>query len=203
MKVLVVDDHPLFRDAIAHLVGQLGEGVEVLAAGDSETALAIVRSRADLRLALVDLNMPKKDGIVLLERFRELRPSLPVAVVTGSEDPDDLRRATQSGAVAYLAKFMAAADMVAALRAVLRVDPATPVASASHARGKTGTGLTVRQLEVLALLCQGRSNKEIALEMILSEPTVKAHIAAIFRALKVANRTQAVLAAQRIGIGGS
>jgi len=214
MSVLVVDDHPLFREGLRQVLSQLQEGAEVLAEGDAEKGLEVARTRQDLDLVLLDLTMPGMNGLAAVERFGQEAPGVPVVIVSGHEEPTEVRRALSLGAVGYIPKSTPAAVMVDALRLVLSGGVYVPplMLGALQADGRaasresgqrtqaSGEQLTERQVDVLALIAMGKSNKIIARELDLSEKTVKAHITAVFRVLGVINRTQAALEARRRGL---
>jgi DNA-binding NarL/FixJ family response regulator len=214
LKFLVVDDHPLVRDAMTHVVARLGGDVEVLEAADCMTGLEAARAHPDLDLVLLDLNLPGLRGIPALERFRREHPSAPVVVVSMFRDRDTVTEAIRHGAMGFIPKSSSRETIVNALRLVLsgsvylppdaigdaRADDTMLDAAPGHARSLAGLGLTVRQGQVLALVMKGRSNKEICREMGLAERTVKAHLTAVLNALKVTSRTQAVIAAGKLGL---
>ena len=214
MSVLVVDDHPLFREGLRQVLCQLQEGAEVLAEGDAEKGLEVARTRQDLDLVLLDLTMPGMNGLAAVERFGQEAPGVPVVIVSAQEEPTEVRRALSLGAVGYIPKSTPAAVMVDALRLVLNGGVYVPplMLGALQADGRaasresgqraqaSGEQLTERQVDVLALIAMGKSNKIIARELDLSEKTVKAHITAVFRVLGVINRTQAALEARRRGL---
>ncbi|MDP2110298.1 MAG: response regulator transcription factor, partial [Thiobacillus sp.] len=163
---------------------------------------------ADLDLALVDLNMPGFVGMQGITQYRHRFPDIPLVILSASESPHDIRGALEAGALGYIPKAASTATMLAALRQVLAGTPFVPASLGDshadpHALPRAGfaelrhCGLTARQLEVARLLAQGCANKAIAGMLAMSESTVKVHIAAIFRAFGVTNRTEAVLAIQR------
>lgn len=199
MNVLLVDDHPLFREALSHLVRQLDPAAATLQAASAAEALELVRARADLSLALFDLHLPGEDGIAALSQCRTLRPQLPMVVVSSSDSTRDQRRAFDAGARGYVVKTTPGEAIVAALRGVLAGEAHFP--AAPFGPTAAGDGLTLRQMEVLLLMCEGHSNKTIASQLAISEQTVKVHVGAIFRALNVVSRTQAILAARQLGLG--
>lgn len=215
MKILVVDDHPLVREAMAQLVSRLGVSVEVLEAQDCAGGLALARAHPDLDLVLLDLNLPGLRGIPALQRFRREHPTAPVVVISMFRDRDTVSEAMQSGAVGFIPKSSGSETIVNALRLVLAgsayVPPETalrqeaaddplPSGMRGPARSASGLGLTPRQGQVLALVMKGRANKEICRELDLAERTVKAHLTAVLNAMKVTSRTQAVIAANRLGL---
>jgi DNA-binding NarL/FixJ family response regulator len=214
LKFLVVDDHPLVRDAMSHVIARLGGEVEVLEAADCLTGLELARAHPDLDLVLLDLNLPGLRGIAALERFRREHPAAPVVVVSMFRDRDTVAEAIRRGAMGFIPKSSSRETIVNALRLVLsgsvylppdaigdaRADDATMGVAPGNTRSFAELGLTARQGQVLALVMKGRSNKEICRELGLAERTVKAHLTAVLNALKVTSRTQAVIAAGRLGL---
>ena len=211
MKILVADDHALFREGLGYVLRGLGEPVETLHAHDGAAALELAEAHPDLDLVLLDLAMPGIDGLAGLRLLRARYPAMPVVILSGSEEPADVRLALDAGALGFISKSSSADVMLSALRLVLSgglyVPPsylertqgmAVPIAASSV----DSLGLTPRQLDVLRLLGRGHSNKEIARILELAEGTVKLHISAILRTLGVHNRTRAVVAAARLlGLG--
>lgn len=204
-KILIADDHSLIREGICgQLRGLSGETV-IVQARDWTEALAAAAAHPDLGLALVDLHMPGEEGLAALAQLLRANPGLPVVVLSASENVEDMRAALRLGAMGYVSKSETAAVMLAAVRLVLDggmyVPPALANLSADvHAAPGPAPILTERQLEVLRLIVEGKSNKEIARTLHLAHATVKVHLAAIFRALEVENRTQAAIAAERLGL---
>ncbi len=216
MKILVVDDHPLIREAMRSVLQQLDSDIQVLEAGNCEDALATVEREPDLALVLLDLRMPGTSGLAGLESLREMHPGIPVVVLSASEDRNDVMRALDLGAMGFIPKTQPSRVMIGALKLVLSGGvylPAEilsqPAAAPALAQGEApyqsrtspvDLGLTPRQTEVLALLVQGKPNKVICRDLNLAEGTVKIHVAAILKALGVMNRTQAVVAVSRLGL---
>jgi DNA-binding NarL/FixJ family response regulator len=207
VKILIADDHALFRDGLRYMLAGLADEVTILEAKDSTEALATVGATPDLDLVLLDLAMPGMDGLAGLRALRGRRPALPVVILSASEEPVDVRRAIESGAMGFIPKASSSAVMLGALRLVLSGGVYVPPAYLERSRAGTTPitapsadtlGLTPRQHDVLRLLGQGQSNKEIARVLGLAEGTVKLHISAILRALGVSNRTRAVVAAARL-----
>jgi DNA-binding NarL/FixJ family response regulator len=203
MRVLIADDHPLVRDALARTVRELEGGAEVLEAGDLEALLRLARE-GGADLALVDLNMPGMGGLAGVHRLRTEAPTLPVVVASGQEDAATIRAVLAAGALGFIPKSERPEVLLGALRLVraggVYVPPRLIAAPAAPATATTGD-LTPRQLDVLACLMRGEPNKLIARALGLTEGTVKIHIAAILRVLQVRNRTEAVLRASELGIG--
>jgi len=215
MKVLVVDDHHLIREGMRPVLAKLaaaGEAVEVLDAATFGEARAYLERHADVELVLLDLRLPDASGLDALDELQRSHPDVPVVLMSGEDDAANVRAALEHGALGYIPKSSSPPVVLHALRLVLaggiyvppeilRADRApAPRPAGARTADVARLGLTPRQVEVLALLAAGRSNKEICRELRLSEGTVKTHLAAIFKALGVANRVQAVIAAGRMGI---
>lgn len=215
MKVLIVDDHPLVRDAMAQLAMQLDDTVQVLQAPDCPHGLDAAHAHPDLDLVLLDLNLPGLRGMPALECFRREHPSAPVVVVSMFRDRSVVTEALRRGAMGFIPKSSGRETILNALRLVLGgsvyVPPeaalgdglgheAMPFALDGSGHSGSQLGLTPRQGQVLALVMKGRSNKEICRELGLAERTVKVHLTAVLNALKVTSRTQAVIAANRLGV---
>ena len=208
MKTLLADDHPLMREGVRQVLSQLEPPVEIIDAHDYPSLFAQTALHTDLDLALVDLNMPGFVGMQGITQYRSRFPDIPLVVLSASESPHDIRNALEAGALGYIPKAASTAVMLSALRQVLAGNIFVP-ACLGDGNGGLHTvapadfealqhsGLTARQLEVARLLAQGCANKAIAGMLAMSESTVKVHIAAIFRAFDVTNRTEAVLAIQR------
>ena len=214
MRILLGDDHALFRDGLRLQLRDLDPDVEILDAADFDQLLAIVAEQGALDLALVDLSMPGMDWRLALRRLNERFPDLPVVVVSASDNHSDILQALDSGAAGFIPKSSSGSVMLRALQLVFSggtyVPPevlrrvSTPRAPSSSAEEggleRQPSLLTPRQVEVLRLLAEGQSNKEIAAVLDLSDGTVKLHVTAILKALGVNNRTRAVLAAARLGL---
>ena len=211
MKILIVDDHPVFREGLAALLRQGEPDISVLHAGDAAEALAFAAQHADLDIVVLDIVLSGMSGLPAIAEFARLRPDLPVIVLSSSENPQDARRALARGALGYVPKSASPQTLLAAIRLVLSGDLYVPplildetaAARLAHLRRSAGPGgltLTDRQVEVLRRLCEGQSNKTIALDLSLSEKTVKGHVTGIFKALNVVSRTQAAAVALEIGL---
>ena len=206
MKILIADDHALFREGMRHVLAQLQREVVVIEAGNYAEVLNQATAHDDIGLVLLDLNMPDKDGFAALDNLSQQYPALPIVVLSASENRADMQRALDRGAMGFIQKSATAPVMLSALRLVLSGGIYVPPAlvrgdDATSERTAGGDlGLTPRQLDVLARVIEGEPNKVIAAELGLSEATVKAHVSATFKALGVTNRTQAVRAVERLGI---
>lgn len=210
MRILIGDDHLLFREGLRRLLEQLGEGTVFADASTFDEVIAIVESGEDFDLVLIDLQMPGWPGFSGIEQLCTMAADTPVVVVSASENQSDVRASLDSGASGYIPKSSSVKIMLSALNLVLAggiylppsVIGADTAAAASGGVGEVsrniGGGahmLTQRQWEVLNCLREGKSNKQIAYELGLSEGTVKIHVTAIFKTLGVKNRTQAVIVA--------
>jgi DNA-binding NarL/FixJ family response regulator len=228
MKVLLIDDHPLILSALQTIIQGLGEHVNVVCAGTAKQARVLLASDPDFDLVLLDLQLGDADGFDVLVEFRAAYPALPVVVVSASDRSSDVIRSIDLGAMGFVPKRSSNATLFEALHLVMsggiyvppmamgfeRADASrdsdhTPDAlsqvrhSAQASTFQTpvdlgSMGLTPRQNEVLGLLLQGKPNKLIARDLNLSVETVKDHVAAVLRALKVSSRTQAVLAVSQM-----
>ena len=213
MKILVVDDHPLTREALRGVFADLDSNAALLEAGDSRQAMRLIAEHTDLALILLDLNLPDRDGFSVLTELRERHPTIAVVVLSGVQDRNSVMKALDLGAAGFIPKTGQREVLMSALRLVFAggiyipreifgreqtSGAATPFGLQSQPV-PSDLGLTSRQIEVLALVMQGKSNKAICRVLDLAEPTVKNHVTAIFRALKVTNRTEAAVSAQGLG----
>lgn len=211
MKILLVDDHALFRDGMHHVLRQLDRRAEILDANSLLDALDAAERHLDLDLVLLDLSMPDSDGLTSVKLFHARYPQMPVVVVSGTVRRGEIEQVMNNGALGFISKSSTSKVMVQALRMVLNGGVYMPpqlmkkitadVAQGDRRSWRTNEyGLTVRQVEVLQYLSQGLSNKDIALAIGLAEGTVKIHVAAVFQALRVNSRLEAVSAGQRLGL---
>jgi len=214
VKILVVDDHPLIREALRNVLQALDASIELIEAQSSDEALETARRAPDISLILLDLALPGVDGFTALHSMREEFPGTPVVVLSASEDPETVMRAIDGGAMGYIPKTSSSKLLVSALRLVLAGGVYLPTeilrksqlagtqkpAATDELRDPREIGLTERQSQVLALLVQGKPNKLICRQLNLAEGTVKIHVTAILKALGVANRTQAVIAVGKLGL---
>ncbi len=197
MKLLIVDDHPLFRDGLAALLCQASADTVVVQAASAEDALRLVDEQI-VDAVFMDLVMPGLCGEPAIREFARRHPDLPVIVLSSSESPSDVRRVLHAGASGYIPKSATAHTVVSALQLVLSGNIYVPPLLVSATLRADAAGnprslsqLTERQVDVLKYLHDGLSNKEIGANLGIAEKTVKVHIAAIFKTLNVVNRTQA------------
>ncbi len=212
MRFLVADDHELVRKGLIGALGELVADAEIDGVADAGQTLHAVRSGDEYDLILLDLFMPGTDGFELLRDVCNACPNAPTVVLSGSEDPLHMRKALDLGAAGYIPKSAGMEVMILALRLVLAGGTYVPpdlLRKPVAAEGKSvldvvqdmpQEALTPRQQEILHLLGEGRSNKEIARQLDLSENTVKIHVAAVLKALGVNNRTNAAVMARQPGI---
>ena len=210
MKALIVDDHPLIQQAVGNVLRALDSTVDVVVAGDCDAALELAGHGAEPSLVLLDLNLPGLSGIPALKRWRSRFPGVPVIVLSALDDRQTVVAAMTAGAAGYIPKSSSNDVMREAVRLVLAggkylppmllTAAPTPPRTARAIDSSAALGLTDRQLAVLRLIAKGASNKVICRELELAERTVKAHVTAVLRALKVTSRTQAAVEAVRLGL---
>lgn len=204
MKVLLADDHPLFREGVKPVLQKLDPDLELIEAVDYPSAFACMHTLGEVDLALIDLYMPGMSGVDGVIRFRAAFPVTPLVVLSASELAEDIHRLLAAGALGYITKSSPSEVILGALRLVLAGGVYIPPSLLDHHPSEydptRSAPLTSRQIEVLRELVKGQSNKQIAGELEVTEGTVKIHLAAIFRILKVNNRTEAVLVAQKMGL---
>ena len=214
MKILIVDDHALVRRGLAHVVRESFSDAEVVEADNAEQALRAMNDDG-VDIALVDVRMPEPDGLQLLHEIKSGWSDVPVIMLTSFDHAPYVKQALAEGAAGYMLKDATPDDLEQAIRVALsgggnvlsqRViqnlfeeTEGMPANGDGHRRSEAS--LTQRETDIMSLLAEGKSNREISRNLYLSEKTVKAHLAAIFRKLGVTNRTQAAMAAVAMGIG--
>lgn len=212
MRILHVEDHTLFRDAMVLLVKSFDPEAVVFSAATADEALAAVGHYRNLDLIFLDLALPGVGGLRVMPMLMEKAPTVPIAVLSASEDPRKVRSALELGAAGYIPKTTGGEEMRQALDMIMNGDIYLPSSmlsmlsmlngtreTAAEAEALPATELTHRQFEVLKLLGTGLSNKAVARRLDLTEGTVKLHVSAILRALEARNRTDAVVEAIRRG----
>lgn len=203
ISVLIADDHAIVRQGLSSFLS-LQDGIEIVGqAADGEEAVALAE-QLHPDVILMDLVMPSLDGIAAIERIRTVSPDARVIVLTSFAEDDKIFAAIRAGASGYLMKDVAPADLANAVRMVHAGEPILApdvmrrvMEQAARTPETPSDGLTERELDVLRLIAAGRSNKEIALDLTLSEKTVKTHVSNILQKLRLADRTQAALYAVR------
>ena len=206
--ILIVDDHPLFLEALQRAIKSVVPGAETVEAVSIDTAKQQLQGRIRFDVVLLDLSMPGTRGFDGLLELRTLYPKLPIVVVSALEDPRIIQKVMSYGAAGFIAKSVARDELAASLMAVMEGSVTLPKGYSppepEAAHGPKGDlaqklqTLTPKQLSVLKMLRQGLLNKQIAHELQIEETTVKAHVSVILRKLNVASRTQAVIEAQKI-----
>jgi len=205
-RILIADDHPLFRGALREAIGGVAPNLAMVEAGSLEEAMRALETEPETDLVLLDLAMPGMRGFSGLVLIRAAFPGVPAVVVSASEDAATVRRCLDFGAAGFLPKTLELERMRGAIRTVLEGGVWTPPGladqpAASDPMVARFASLTPQQLKVLMMLSEGLLNKQIAYELSVSEATVKAHVSAILTKLGVESRTQAVIAAAKIDLG--
>ncbi len=210
-RILIADDHPLYRYALEHVASENFPAATIVSCASQDEVLAVVEDDDSFDLILLDLKLPGATGFSCLSLIRKRTPVTPIVIVSAVEDANTMREAMEFGATGYLPKSSTRATMRSALHLVMSGGvfmPASAVSGnwlrrrpganqAKHAEAKHST-LTERQQVVLKLMADGKSNKEIANDLSITEITVKAHVSAILRKLRVSNRVQAAMLAKDI-----
>jgi DNA-binding NarL/FixJ family response regulator len=224
MKILIVDDHALIRDALQGVLKKLQRGVTVLEASDSQQAFDIIAGNADIDLILLDLTLPDRDGLSVLTELRERYPTIGVVVLSALQDHVNVTKVLDLGASGFIPKSAKPKVMETALQLIFaggvyippEIRPPTGFAEAAPSQqheyrasedrasenrqnvSPAHLKLSGRQLDVLALIMQGQSNKAICRWLNLAEPTVKNHVTALLRVFEVPNRTALVVAVNKL-----
>jgi two-component system, NarL family, response regulator LiaR len=199
IRVLIVDDHPVVRQGLRYMLEQRPD-IEVVGEGyDGEQAIALV---SDLLpdVVLLDLLMPKMDGMMVVREIKRLSPKTEIIILTSFYEDDQIFNAIKAGALSYLLKESSMIELVEAIRAAARgeskLHPSVAARLLHEMRQQEQSplkDLTPRELEVLTRIARGRSNQEIAAELVISEPTVRMHVANILSKLHLTDRTQAAI----------
>jgi len=214
MKVLLVDDHALLRDGIALLMANEFPDLDLLQAGTLAEAREAIAQHDDIRLVLLDLTLPDGNGLAELPWLAQAAPGARLVALSADESKETVLDAISAGAAGYVPKSVQSGAMLEALRIVLDGGVYLPEAALERRAGpRPGSpawapkaltpedvGFSPRQADVLRMLIDGKPNKTISRELEMSESTVKTHLAAIFRKLEANSRTQAVVAAARLGL---
>lgn len=208
MRIMLADDHPLFREGVKPVLEKLDPDIVIIEAVDYPSAFETMHHAGEVDLALMDLYMPGMAGIEGIARFRATFPDVPLVVLSASEQVEDIQRLLGAGALGYITKSSPSDVILGALRTVMAGGIYAPpglldigeAEDGLHALAARYPALSYRQIQVLKELAKGQSNKQIGYALDVTEGTVKLHLAAIFRIIKVNNRTEAVLVAQKMGL---
>lgn len=210
MKLLLADDHTLFRDALILYIERANPECGLSVAKDLHEALSVLEENPDQDLILLDLRMPGMNGLDGLKTVKEKYPDIPVALMSGVAEEQDVKKAMEMGAAGYFPKTLPGKDLLVAIQKVVsgeeflpldkENDKVMPSYYGSKSEGNTDVSLTPREAEVLTFLARGASNKEIANELDLQVVTVKLHVRGICKKLDAKNRTQAALRARELGL---
>jgi len=203
--ILVVEDHPLYNDALVNMIRSVvSPNTQVRSARSTEEALSANRVMQPLNLVIMDLGLPGLSGVEAIRRFQQLQPTPTIIIISASEDRQDAVLSLRAGAAAFISKAIAMEVTIDVIKNALAGTLGQPkwITPAGQLLVSLDTPLqlTARQSEILSLLMPGQTNKEICLTLGIAEVTVKMHMSAIFRSLGVINRTQAVIAARRMGL---
>lgn len=201
MKILIIDDHALFRAGLRMLLATIGQNVNCLEAASVGDALSLLSRHTDVSLCLLDLALRNEDGLKGIQKIKEASPETAVVVVSGSDDSATIRQCIDAGAMSFIPKSVTPEVMTKALHHVLNGAIYLPeqIVSAMDEAPKRPL-LPPRQQQVLQCLSRGLPTKLISRELGLSEHTVKEYIALVFQALGARNRTEAVIKASRLGL---
>ena len=211
LRILLIDDHTLFRESLVPILQDLSDDAIVYEASDPEEALRILRHYESIDLILMDLGFPNSSAWDSFPAIKAQQIATPVVILTGSEQVDDIQRALNEGISGYLSKSCSRHELLGAIKAILAGDIYVSPHLLSILKSRAvqeppgqyttpQTSLSSRQMEVLELLGRGLSNKGIARELDVSEGTIKLHVSSILKSLNVRNRTEAVIAASRMGL---
>lgn len=212
IHIIIADDHPLFREAIRNAAQQHFPDALITETASLDETLTYIEQHSDVDLVLLDLNMPGMDGLNGIVNLRSTYPDVPVVILSAEEDKNIVLQSMTYGAVGFITKSMPREKIIAAIEQILDGQAFLPpdiirrAASNNHSRRQDNTGiptevissLTRRQLLVFERMAKGESNKQIGYELNIAETTVKAHVSAILRKLKVQNRMKAVLCASAV-----
>jgi DNA-binding NarL/FixJ family response regulator len=211
MKVLIVDDHALIREALRAVLKQLKREAVIFEASNSRQAMHVVEEHPDISLILLDINLPDRDGFSVLRELRDRYATIAIIIISSSNDQDAVKRAFKLGALGFITKTTAREVMLNAIELVFSGGIYIPSEILEESTSPQLTnepttrdfpkdlGLTDRQIEVLALLMKGKSNKIIARTLNMAVPTVKNHITVVLKALNVTSRTEAVIKVGKMG----
>ena len=206
MRILIVDDHQLFIDGIRHVLTRLDDQVKITEANTAEAAINILESGTGFDLVFVDLVMPGMNGLSIVQRLHEQGIWLPLVIMSGEENIRTIKSALALGALGFIPKSFSSDQMLSALTCILDGNLFVPPAISQQLdtlkdrRFEHNGNITKRQLQVLELLAQGYTNRQIAATLCLTEHTIKAHVSSLFIELNASNRTECVQIAESHGL---
>jgi two-component system nitrate/nitrite response regulator NarL len=205
--LLIVDDHPLIRRALSDSVSHAHRGCRVLTAATAEEALVVAKAHLQAQsrvIVLMDLGLPGLSGLSAIQAMQQLGGSIEVITVSGTDDEAQVSAALGAGAMAFVSKGAPIEGLLQVVSEAIsdRLPRGTWLSTAGYRDSSElkQSNLTERQMQVLAMICEGKSNREISDALGISEITAKSHVGGVFKVLGVVSRTQAVLAAQRMGL---
>ncbi|TXI10980.1 MAG: response regulator transcription factor [Rhizobium sp.] len=205
--ILLVDDHPLYHAGLTSVLKNLKPAFTLLGAADAQAGLAMMQQHPRIDLVLIDIVLPGMDGFEAVSVYGAAFPFIPRVLISGREDMATATRASNCGASGFISKSWSVERMVQLIERVLwggsgfePVNPKSAQLSQNSGNGEGRQHLTLRQIEVLSLLAEGKSNKEIARDLDIADRTVRAHLTELFQVLGVRSRTQALLHAQNLGL---
>lgn len=203
MRVLIADDHDLLRDTLTLFLESQGD-IEIKTAANLATAQKLIENEAPFDLILLDLNMPGMNGLKGLKQTLEMKQGQRVALMSGEATKEIAEKALDAGAAGFVPKTLPAKSMINAIKFMAMGEQYAPIDFMTAVEETTthplAEKLTPRELQVLKGLTEGKSNKEIARDLDISEPTIKLHMKTLYRKLDAANRTQAALIAREAGL---
>jgi two-component system NarL family response regulator len=200
IRVVLADDHPVVRNGLAAMVDQQADMEVVAEAGDGDEAIALYR-RFQPDVMVLDLRMPKRDGVAVVQQVMEVNPKARLLIMTTYDGDEDIFRCLSQGAKGYLLKDAPRQEILFAIRAVSEDRPYTSSTIAAKALQRMGKpSLTQRELDVLQQVALGRSNKDIARRLSITEGTAKTHVKSILTKLDAISRTEAVAVAHKRGL---
>ncbi|MEP7244654.1 MAG: response regulator transcription factor [Gammaproteobacteria bacterium] len=200
IRVILADDHPVVRDGLAAIVNQQPDMMVVAEAGDGEEAITLFEQHSP-DVMVLDLRMPKRDGVAVVQYVMEKHPKARLLIMTTFDGDEDIFRSLSQGAKGYILKDAPRTEILSAIRAVSEDRPYTSSSIAAKALQRMGKpSLTQREMSVLQEIAQGRSNKDIARRLSITEGTAKTHVKSILTKLDAISRTEAVAVAHKRGL---
>ena len=209
MKVLITDEQSLFRDGLSLRLKQINQDIAILQSSNLVDMQKILSKEPDIDILIVDIDLAELNAAEIINKIKNLAPNTKIVAISSSEDTRNIKKILSCGVKGNIPKRSDSNILSGALKLILDGGTYIPPAmldngidynGSSHISNPLKKNLTNRQSQVLDLIAQGKSNKQIAYDMGVSEATVKLHINALLRSLKVNNRTQAVITAQKMGL---